>query len=234
MVSKLIKEHGYKLNVGYHFLLYSALFLIAVLSAGHLNAPHENVVGQDNAGKDIVKERPLYQSCLLNGTESALTVKDTCIALAGSYGTGDDSDKWTPDSKDEAAYGQTVFQISVAAAVINAGLLFHALLMIFVANIGGVKEYLEYGTFLAWAVNLGLFGGVLGWLNGVENVAEEYNQKFNIVFGEDFNLYTGAVVALVLVAGLHTTLQLLLRCYFTKKRNYHCFTAPTETELSRI
>ena len=80
-----LKSKGYHFNSALHILIYGALIVIAIGTAAHLNTEHEDAAG---------KKRPLYQSCKLNGTATALTEKDTCIPLNGTYGTGDDKDVW--------------------------------------------------------------------------------------------------------------------------------------------
>ena len=200
------------------------MIAIAIGTAAHLNTTHEDADG---------KERPLYQSCQLNGTATALTEKDTCIPLTGTYGTGDDKDVWTPDNEDIYAFGRSVFQISVGTAVFNS-----IAVVVTLYNWVRNDDHKSHGFILQWGtrivsfVNLFLLGATLGWLDGVEDIAETYNQENNIIFGEDFNLYTASTVGVVLAA-VNAVFLLLLAFLWTEPK-YFCFKAPTTGEFAAL
>ena len=221
-----LKSKGYHFNSALHILIYGALIAIAIGTAAHLNTTHEDANG---------KERPLYQSCQLNGTKTALTEKDTCIPLNGTYGISGsvEEDVWKPDDKDILAFGQSVFVYSVLTAISNSIAVVVTLYnWVLNSNEEAHALILRWGTRLVSVVDLFLLSATLGWLDGVENVAEAYNQENNIIFGEDFNLYTASTVGVVL-AVVNAVFLLLLAFLWTEPK-YFCFKAPTDTELAKI
>ena len=219
-----LKSKGYHFNSALHILIYGALIVIAIGTAAHLNTEHEDAAG---------KKRPLYQSCQLNGTATALTEKDTCIPLNGTYGTGDKKDVWTPDDEDIYASGQSVFGISVGTAALNSIAVVVTLYnWVWNNNDSSHELILRWGTRLVSFVNLFLLGATLGWLDGVENVASAYNQENNIIFGEDFNLYTASTVGVVLA--VVNAVFLLLLAFLWTEPNYFCFKAPTNDEVANL
>jgi len=125
--------------------------------------------------------------------------------LGASEGEGDDAqsryevcalagataDVTCPTLSADDTTGKTVFDIAVAVAVINALLL--------VWSIAGHYEYgakiLEKGQFLFSILNIGLFAGLVGNLNSVEDILEEANVENNVLFS-GANPYAIAVVGL--------------------------------------
>ena len=150
--------------------------------------------------------------------------------MNGTYGTGDKKDVWTPDDEDLYAFGQEVFRISVATAVFNSIAVVVTLYNWVLNNNDSSHAWiLRWGTRILSVLNLFLLGATLGWLDGVEDVAEAYNQENNIIFGEDFNLYTASTVGVVL-AVVNAVFLLLLAFLWTEPK-YFCFRAPTEGEV---
>lgn len=179
-------------------VVYGLGLLLAALVAGNL-APAEWEEVHLTGGK--LQKFPRYQACQLNGTENALNVEDTCVPFSGdSYKVNDKGDgyNFVPVVQDEfmADTQQVLYNISVAAAVINALLFVHSALSHWQwAPL--VNAHLNVRPALS-LINIGLFAGLVGWFNSVEHIDEDYNLDNNVYFSEGLNPITVAVVGLVL------------------------------------
>mgnify|MGYP001054938517 CR=1 FL=1 len=187
-------------------ILYVVIVLLAALSVGTLSPVDCNECKVLNITDDDGPRTttfPRYQSCKLNGSESALAQEGTCIPFdAQSYAPVVESTvvtgyKFEPTVGDKEAADslQVLFNISVAALVINS--------LLFVYSVGchwgymyGRQMFLQYRTLFS-LTNIGLFSGLVGWLNSVDNIDESFNLKNNVYF-EDINMSAVAISGLVL------------------------------------
>jgi hypothetical protein len=125
--------------------------------------------------------------------------------LSASEGEGDDAkaryevcalagataDHTCPAIPADDTTGETVYNIAVAISVINALLL--------IWSVAGHYNYgaylLEKGQWLFSILNIGLFAGLVGNLNSVEDILDEVNLENNVLFS-GANPYVIAVVGL--------------------------------------
>jgi len=111
-----------------------------------------------------------YASCALAGA----SVNNTC-----------------PSIGDETT-GETLFDIGVATAVVNAGLF----VLSVISHWGyGAFVWNMRGQVLASLLNIGLFAGLVGHLNSVEDILLDDNVEYSVFF-------TGANPYMVAVFGL--------------------------------
>merc|ERR1711865_199822 len=208
-------DEGYEPRTFYLNALYLIMTLLGILFAITLNA---EVSATDTS---IV-----YQTCRLNGTATEL--------INGTGGTGchkfNDSNPlniivdghvhpFHPIAAQQDEFGllQTLFNISVATAVVNALLFVHSVVMHY-PNMG-----IEYHFDLQWAfsiINIGLFAGLLGNLLSIE-IMSDWNQKDNIYF-KDLNVYAVVVAGLVIAILDLVCSNVIIYLVCSKANGYDC------------
>ena len=192
-MTNYIKEKGYEARAFYLNALYVLFILLGSLFAATLNAEeHFHVDAAE--GPDF--SLPRYMACKLNGTASHFAGAGddgVCIRFDRS---GSEADEFTPTEaeKGEADILQQLFNISVAAAVVNGILFAHSVLMHWRGFGISVHFMLQWAFSL---VNVGLFAGLVGWLGGVEKLNDEMNIENNVYF-KDINIFAVAVAGLVI------------------------------------
>ena len=211
-----LKENGYEPRTFYLNALYLIMTLLGILFAVTLNA---EVSATDTS---IV-----YQTCRLNGTATEL--------INGTGGTGchkfNDSNPLNipvaghdplpfhpiASQEDEFDLLQTLFNISVATAVVNALLFVHSVVMHY-PNMG-----IEYHFDLQWAfsiINIGLFAGLLGNLLSIE-IMSDWNQEENIYF-KGLNIFAVVVAGLVIAMLDLVVSNIIIYRVCTKAKGYDC------------
>lgn len=216
-----LKDKGYEARAFYLNALYVLFILLGSLFAATLNGErHIDVAG----GKDF--SLPLYQACALspvtgdgvaaNAEEAKYTdelvarkalaeaaeASDSdepdrvCLAFVGLPTTEDGDFNIHAQQKDAFDRQQTLFNIGVATAVVNA-LLFAWSVIMHWKGFGISYHFMLEPVFSI--LNLGLFAGLVGNLGGIEDLNLELNVQNNVLF-ENINVFAVGVVGLVIAA----------------------------------
>jgi hypothetical protein len=112
-----------------------------------------------------------------------------------------------------------IFNISLAAAVINGLLFVHSIIMHFSSKFGIGMHFKFQWVFSI--INLGLFAGLVGWLNSVKDIQEAVNVDNNIYF-VDVNLFLVAVFGVVLTTLDTIGSNLIVYVLCTSDKGYVC------------
>lgn len=215
-----LKEKGYEARAFYLNVVYLVMLFLGVLAAGSLNAEVKYTV----AGKEVTA--PRYRRCFLNGTQAeydTAALPDSmygkgCIPIAG---TEDADGKFTPtdDDKHKQELMDQIFNISLAVAIINGLFFAHSVIMHFSTKLG-IGIHFKYQWVFS-IINLGLFSGVVGWLNSVKDIQEAVNVDNNIYF-VDTNLFLVAVFGVILATLDTIGSNLIVYVLCTSERGYMC------------
>ena len=220
-----LKDKGYEARAFYLNALYVLFILLGSLFAATLNGEHHvDVPANTGNGKDF--SLPLYQACALSpvtgdGDEAKDLVKDytdqlkvradaaaakekadedepdrVCLAFVGLPTTEDGDFDIHPQQKDAFDRQQTLFNVAVATAVVNA-LLFGWSVLMHWKGFGISYHFMLEPVFSI--VNLCLFAGLVGNLGGIEDLNMELNVDNNVLF-ENINVFAVAVAGLVIAA----------------------------------
>ena len=145
---------------------------------------------------------PRYQSCKLNGNTTAMTEKGTCIKFdVTSYepdGDGGYVLNVPPFSRADhsaAIVLETIFVLSIIILLANIALFICSVFYHF-TMCSGRQKMLEIRPIFS-LINIGLFAGLVGWLNGVKDISADYNVEHNVYF-ENYNLVSIAIAGLVI------------------------------------
>ena len=112
-----------------------------------------------------------------------------------------------------------IFNISLAAAIINGLLFAHSIIMHFSSKFGIGMHFKFQWVFSI--INLGLFAGLVGWLNSVKDIQEAVNVDNNIYF-VDVNLFLVAVFGVVLTTLDTIGSNLIVYVLCTSDKGYVC------------
>ena len=215
-----LKEKGYEARAFYLNVIYLVLIILGAMAASTLNAEVKYTV----AGKEVTA--PRYRRCFLNGTQAEY---DAAALPASKYGKGcieingtEDADgKFTPtdDDKYKQELMDQIFNISLAAAIINGLLFAHSVIMHFSKKFGIDMHFKFQWVFSI--VNLGLFAGLVGWLNSVTDIQEAVNVENNVYF-VDANLFLVAVFGVVLTTLDTIGSNLIVYVLCTSDKGYMC------------
>ena len=172
-------------------VMYGLMILLSALVVAVLVAP------EDVSGENF----PRYQVCKLGDNSTTLSESEDgqCRSFAGATYDVDADPSFVPAADDEelASTQQTAYEIAAAAVGLNTVLFVHTLLQHFFHD--GCSEMLvklhQSAGFVISLVNIGLFGGLVGWFYSVAGVTNEDNFKYNVYF-KDIN------IAYVAFAGL--------------------------------
>lgn len=216
-----LKDKGYEARAFYLNALYVLFILLGSLFAATLNGEHHVDVTN---GKDF--SLPLYQACALSpvtGEGDAATEKQeeytailtkraqdvdaaekadadepdrVCLKFGGLPTTEDGDFNIHKEQQDAFDRQQTLFNIAVATAVVNA-LLFGWSVLMHWKGFGISYHFMLEPVFSI--VNLGLFAGLVGNLGGIEDLNLELNVMNNVMF-ENINVFAVAVAGLVIAA----------------------------------
>lgn len=227
----------------YQSIIFAIFILLASLSAGTLN---QQLVVCGAISTDCVKVGDLvpfgktkdltadelktkfadhtvtgaYTRCVLNASSSDFTtVADStpgCVLVAGEWiaKVGDVDAHFKPTVEDNTL--ESLFVISVTAAVINGLLLLQSLLSFVLPDkflfTCGSQKMLMLSNAIVSLVNIGLFSGLVGWMNLTDNLQSEANVKNNLYF-IDVDIFATAVAGVV-IAVLDCVLSsvVILKC----------------------
>lgn len=148
-----------------------------------------NAAKLDAAGEPI-EDTYRYQECALEGATSTTA----CVAPSDAQ-------------KDQ---NQTIFNIAIASMVLNFSMVLALLLTMSSTRWTGM---LFRSQMVYEAINVGLFAGIVGWLNMSENLLVTANVENNVFFNE-VNPFAVAVVGLVLAILDTAVFNGLRMCYF--------------------
>lgn len=229
-----LKDHGYEARAFYLNVLYVLFILLGSLYAATLNVGVEQGTGAD------AFSLPRYQVCKMGPTNPHdtvnLTVAEanrvaaekkntdepaaTCLHFSGIPDVEGGEFKIAPEADLELFDAQQqMFNIAVAAAVINALLFVHSVVMHW-RGFGISVHFMAQWLFSV--INVGLFAGLVGWMGSVEHLNDENNVANNVYF-EDLNVYAVAVAGLVIAVLDLVGSNLVIYVACTAKRGYKCY-----------
>jgi len=133
--------------------------------------------------------------------------------------TTEQATKRTETAESQQELMDQIFNISLAVAIINGLFFAHSVIMHFSTKLG-IGIHFKYQWIFS-IVNLGLFAGVVGWLNSVKDIQEAVNVDNNIYF-VDTNLYLIAVFGVVLATLDTIGSNLIVYVLCTSQNGYMC------------
>lgn len=213
-----LKEKGYEARAFYLNILYLILIVLGALATSTLNAPFE----YERDGKNVTA--PRYRRCYINGTEAQYTaaVNKGCIAISGAEDVDGNFVPTDDAAKEQLATMDTLNGIAIAVIVFNVVVGIHSVIMHFGRNpekFGITYHFMFQGVISL--INVGLFAGIVGQFNSIENIQSDVNVANNLYY-IDVNLFLVAVAGVVI-----TTLDLIgsnmiVYCLCTADKGYMC------------
>ena len=216
-----IKEKGFEARAFYLNVLYLIMVVLASITAGTLNAPYEytrNVIVDGHLSNiSETVSAPLYRRCFLNGTEVDFS-STGCNRITG---TEDNDGLFKPTVGDEwkTTTMDTIFNISIATAVVNALLLTHSIIMHFSTKFG-ISLHFKFQWMFS-LINIGLFSGLLGWMNSIDELQSKANLEHNIFF-QDVNVFAIAICGVVLSVIDTVASNMVVYVLCTASKGYMC------------
>lgn len=187
-----LSDNGIQLRAWYNNVVYTLMLLLGALTLASLNQDVQTSTADDADYLYAYKNCDLKGATAVDGDTAAVT----CPNLA--------------EDSDEAHQLQQIFNITVAIVVVNS--------IFWIVGIAAHWiTFTAYAQTLQWPmsiINIGLFGGLLGWFNSFgEDLTTEANLE-NSVFFKDYNIYTIAIVGTVLAIADLVVFGALYRMYF--------------------
>ena len=127
--------------------------------------------------------------------------------------------KRTETAESQQELMDQIFNISLAVAIINGLLFAHSVIMHFSKKFG-IDMHFKF-QWVCSIVNLGLFAGLVGWLNSVTDIQEAVNVENNVYF-VDANLFLVAVSGVVLTTLDTIGSNLIVYVLCTSDKGYMC------------
>tara|TARA_B110000285_G_scaffold235155_1_gene315204 strand:+ start:2673 stop:3416 length:744 start_codon:yes stop_codon:yes gene_type:complete len=241
-----LKEKGYEARAFYLNILYVILLALGALLTSTLNAElflDKEIVGapiyidsngtlvqngsvpnEILAGDGEGTGNPRYRRCYIDGTQAqydAATPKG-CIAIAGVEDTDGNFVAANDAAKDQLATMDALNGIAITVIVFNVIVGIHSVIMHFGKDPS--KFGITYHFMFQWVislVNVGLFAGIVGHLNSVEDIQSEANVANNLYY-TDVNLFLVGVAGVVITVLDLVGSNMIVYFFCTAEKGYMC------------